>query len=127
MAFVLYKDPTFLWPFSIELADDSGDFVPFKFKVRFRRMSQDYTKDVLAKLSDGVELDYKAIVTEIIAGWEDIEDENGGAVKFTAANLEALLKIPTMSPELFSCWLNATAKVKEKNLQEPLSTGQPAA
>lgn len=115
MAFVLSKDPTFLWPFKIELADDSGDFVPFEFRVRFRRMTQAYARDLAKKITEGVDIDYDATAKELITGWDDIKNDAGDDVKFNAKALDDLLKIPTMSTELVSCWINATAKVKEKN------------
>lgn len=115
MAFVLKKDPTFLWPVTVELADDSGEYVPFTFKVRYRRMTQEYARDVATKLNQGAEVDLDAIASQIIAGWDEIKDDSGEDVKFTAKALDELLKIPTMSAELVGAWINATAKVKEKN------------
>lgn len=115
MTFVLKKDPTFLWPVEVELADDSGDYVPFSFKVCYRRMTQAYARDVATKLNQGAEIDLDATAREIIAGWDEIKDDSGEDVKFTAKALDELLKIPTMSAELVGAWINATAKVKEKN------------
>lgn len=115
MAFVLKKDPTFLWPVEVELADDSGEFVPFPFKVRYRRMTQAYARDVATKLNDGAEIDLDAIAKEIIIGWDEIKDDSGDDVEFTSDALDSLLKIPTMSAELVGQWISATAKVKAKN------------
>ena len=115
MAFILKKDPTFLWPVSIELPDDSGDYVTYSFKVQYRRMTQAYAKDVAVKLNTGAEIDMDATAKEIIAGWDEIRDDDGKEIAFTSKALDELLKIPTLSADLVGQWLNATAKVKEKN------------
>ena len=115
MAFVLKKDPTFMWPVSVELADDSGEFVAFTFKVCYRRMTQEYAKDVAIKLHEGAEIDIRAKAKELIVGWDEIKDDSGEDVKFTPKALDQLLQIPTMAAELVGAWINATAKVKEKN------------
>ena len=115
MAFVLKKDPTFMWPVAVELADDGGDYPAFTFKVRYRRMTQEYARDVATKLNDGIEVDLVAVAKEIIVGWDEIADDSGEDVKFTPKALDELLKIPTMAAELVAAWINATAKVKEKN------------
>lgn len=115
MAFILKKDPTFLWPVSVELPDDSGEFVAFSFKVQYRRMTQAYAKEVAIKLNTGAEIDMDATAREIIAGWDEIKDDDGKEIIFTPKALDELLKIPTMAAELVGAWLNASAKVKEKN------------
>lgn len=82
--FIRKKVSEFKWPVKVKEPTDGGKFQESEFTAIFRRIG----RKKFAEMSENDEL---ALLKEILAGWEDIEDaENGKPLAFSAANLAEL-------------------------------------
>ena len=125
MAFVLSK--TYRWPVPIELSED-GDFKEFTFQVLFNRLSSERIRELLGGGDSVKDLTDEALCHELVAGWSEVEDDEGNAMPFSKAALGELLKIHPAPAKIVKAWLKSLwNETAEGNSQEPLSTGQPAA
>jgi len=97
--FRLAKQREVLWPVTVQVPEDGGP-QSIEIKVRYKLLARSELRALASALStvagdtDALlaELDTKLI--ERITGWEDLGDEDGNALAFTRANVEAVLDIP---------------------------------
>ncbi|MBS3796673.1 MULTISPECIES: hypothetical protein [unclassified Pseudoalteromonas] len=85
----------------------AGETIAMTLHVRVK------TNEELEKITSGAQQD-KEIVKELLAGWEDFQDE-GKDVPFSDEVLEQLLSVPAVTGRLSVECINANYRVQEKN------------
>jgi len=82
MSFIKKKVSAYPWPVEVKKPSEQspGEFDTHNFIIKFKRLK----KSELVKFE--AEQDYGAL-KKIIAGWDQIEDEEGKAIPFTDKNL----------------------------------------
>jgi hypothetical protein len=114
MAFILKQSDGFIWPVSIELPVDGGVYEVQTFDVKFKRMSQNWIRDIAKKI-DTEEVADVDVAREVVMGWSGITDDAGKDLPFSQKALEQLLNVPRMASELVMLFFKATAGAKTKN------------
>ena len=108
MAFKLEKRNKLAVKVKGTLPDDNGKPINFDFKLHCIRLSQDEIDDVRQE-NGGV----KALIRRVADGWDDVLDEDGQAVQFSADGLDELIDNAGMPLLVLRCYMEqvgATAK-----------------
>lgn len=126
--FVLSSNPekqTFKTPVRVEIIDGNGVLKTSVFKAVFKRLSREDLDDLNARLEKSRNLEPDAdpaekltdaqVVREVMVGFEDVTDENGNEVKFSEANLEALMNVHPVRPTIVSTFFKAVYGAAIKN------------
>lgn len=89
--------------------DDNGAPVKFKYVLLCKRLNQEEIDIVLEDKKRPV----SDFLHDVIDGWEDVADEDGNRIEFSASNLDDVLLQPGMRQVCFLAYLKevgATAK-----------------
>lgn len=122
MAFVIQQNPTYRWPLSISLPVDDGQREKSTFTGVFRRLRQSRIEEISKQArsaqysrEDESELPSdREIVKEIMAGWDDVLDDQQEKVPFTDSTLSQMLEIPTVSGQIIAQWFESLEPAKKK-------------
>lgn len=89
MAFIRKKSKTFKWPVEVKEPSETvaGQFETHEFTAVFNRVA----RSVITQMVDE---DENTLISLILAGWEDIEEETGKPVPFTSKNLSEFADDP---------------------------------
>jgi hypothetical protein len=108
MAFKLTQKPTFKLKVKIYTPNEKGTFDTSELDVIYKRPN-------LSDLDELRELPGKEAMQKVIAGWEDMVDEDGQEVGFNDDNLQALLMIPQALKAINEAFWQGLFKAAEKN------------
>lgn len=106
MAFVRKKVKTFKWPVKVEEPADGGVYEVSTFDVIFKRVAASELKQ-----DNG---DYE-VLSQIVCGWEGIEDESGKSIPFSQKTLKELCDDACWVRGMTNAYLDALAGAKEGN------------
>ena len=115
-------------PFEVPVdGDEETGFKEEVVTIRFADKPRSWLRPTLDKINAG-EVTDEEVCREVIEGWEDVEDEKGNAILFSAEGLERLLEKRNFPGSAISVFFGSLAGRKAKNLPTPQGTGsEPAA
>jgi hypothetical protein len=108
MAFIRKKVASFGWPVTVEIPSDGGKFEKQLFNVTFKRLG----RSEFTKLADKGDVE---LLEAVLEGWDEIVDEDGAAVPFTAANLKGFLDDPYFCRGVVKAYLESLDGAQVKN------------
>lgn len=124
--FVLDLKPSYLWPVTLKLAADGGDFEAFTFSVAFRRLEQGRIRELLQPEEGAEPITDEDACRELVMGWEGISDAKGNDVPFSEAALEKLLKVSGAPGAIVKAWLESiNPEAQDMGKRKPKTSGQP--
>ncbi len=122
MAFVLAKNPTYLWPLRITLATDGGKRTVENLELEFRRLPQSRIDEIVKKAKaaerfrdDEDEVSDQEICRELVAGWDGVTDDNGDTIPFGDKRFNEFLEIQTVPGQVIRGWFESLKDGKRKN------------
>ena len=111
------KNPTFTFPVIVQVPQDGGGKAAVQFTALFRVASTDRIDDLskagsapgsIATVTRNSALAVEAaILSEVVVGWEQVQDETGADLPFSDVNLKALAGIPYIRTALFEAYHKA--------------------
>lgn len=114
MSFVLKQSNTYKWPVSIEIPVDGGRHEKRTFDGEFKRTTQSRIREI-GELIDTGDLTDIDLVTEVLVGWEGVNDEEGNIVKFSNNSLAQLCEIPMAATSIAKAFFESITGAKRKN------------
>lgn len=122
MAFLIQQNPTYRWPLTLSLPVDDGKREKSTFTAIFRRLRQSRIEEISKQArsaqygkEDEAELPSdRDVVREIMAGWDDVIDDEREPVPFTDSALSQMLEIPTVSGQIIAQWFESLEPAKKK-------------
>lgn len=125
MAFILEQSPTFTWPITIREVQDGGRHRTHQFEAIYRRLPQSRMEEIMViyqamkaaiRRDEPIDnLPTREIASEILAGWNGINDATGQPVEFNDVTKTQLLEVATVADALVSTFFEAFEKAKVKN------------
>jgi hypothetical protein len=121
MAFVLKKSATYEWPVVLRLPIDGGRHEKQTFDARFNRLAQTRINEIQdlfrakQRGDDEIDLTDQSVADEVLAGWSNVQDEDGEDVPFTAASKAELLNIPAVASAIVVAYFESVTGNKAKN------------
>lgn len=121
MAFVLKKSATYSWPVTLRLPIDGGRYEKQVFDALFNRLDQSRINEIQdlfrAKQRGDEEIDLtdQSVADEVLAGWSNVQDEDGEEVPFTAAAKSELLNVPAVASAIVVAYFESITGNKVKN------------
>ena len=124
MALRLTQSPTYKWPVKVTIPTDGGKRETSTFTAEFRRLKQSRISEIISsgqRKSKGEALDADQdlsdleLLGEIMAGWDDVKDDDGELIPFSRAALEMMSELPTVAGQIAEQWLESLQKAKAKN------------
>jgi hypothetical protein len=110
MSFRLNPNPTFKAAVPLSVP---GLEQPLSVSMTFRHKTQEQLADWMARAPGRSDPD---VLGEVLVDWDGVQDDDGGPVPFSYANLVALLgNYPASKGEIFSTYLAELTKAKRKN------------
>jgi hypothetical protein len=105
MAFVRKKVKTFKWPVKVEEPADGGVFETSTFDAVFKRVPT-------SELKEKGEFE---LLSQVVYGWEGIEDEDGKPVKFSQENLKEFSEDTCFVRGITNAYIESIAGAQEGN------------
>jgi len=108
MAFKITKKPTFSAQVEVYTPNDKCGHDLSKFTARFNRVD-------VQQLATLGKKKQSEVLLEVLAGWEDFNDEENNPVPFSPENLAMLISIPEAMQGLTVAFWENVVKAREKN------------
>jgi len=131
MPFKISSATDYPWTVSGELAGER-----WTMTARFRFLNQERIDELLLKTSrrayllengqdDPALSDMTAInmATEVLAGWEDVTDDDGEPVQFTAQRAAAWLRVQGVAAAVATAWQESLQGARRGNSKAPRGIG----
>ena len=114
MTFRLSLSKTFKWPVEFSYpAETGGELETATFTATFLRVSSTEAFEEIRKSSDE---DVKGLASQILLGWEGIQDVDGEDFPYSEENKAALFEqISSLVPALLATWESAMTEAAKKN------------
>ena len=114
MAFVLDEKSSYKWPVRVEIPSDLGKHTVQTFNGEFKRVTQTRIKEIAEQIDNNsiTEID---LVSEIMVGWDSVNDEDGNPLQFTKPNLNKLLDVPMVAGAIAKAFFDSIAGARRKN------------
>ncbi|MGE0256913.1 MAG: hypothetical protein AB7N54_19990 [Alphaproteobacteria bacterium] len=110
--------PEVLWPVTIGVPADKGLTTPHTVHVRYRVLPQEEIDEALRQPDDA------AMLAAVVTGWgDDVLDENGVPVPFTAEALKSACRWSYVRVALVDGFFRAQAGARTKNSPTPPAAG----
>lgn len=115
---------TYHTPVEIKVPDGKGGSVKHKFKVEFKRQSQDELDEIhrrlnLSKLNDGEKLmTDDELLEQVLVGWQEQQlllTTNGNPAEFSDEARSAMLNIFPVRPTLVNAFFDSIKSGARKN------------
>ncbi len=108
MKFVLSKKHLYWWPVTVSVPnpdrDRAGEMVEMTFRMRFEALPRDEAL-ALQERAAGAEGSAHADMMRVVQGWDDdVVDDDGKAVPFSAEALQQLLQISWYRLGVYRAW-----------------------
>jgi hypothetical protein len=108
MTFVRKRSATVKWPVTVNVPADGGNFTEATFNAHFRNIGRaDFNK--LAAQGDD------ALIEAVLVGWDDMSDEDGKEILFSAATLKEQLDDYQWVQGTIAAYLEMLNGAKRKN------------
>tara|TARA_R100001443_G_scaffold62527_1_gene72440 strand:- start:967 stop:1311 length:345 start_codon:yes stop_codon:yes gene_type:complete len=114
MAFTLKQSNTYRWPVQIDIPVDGGKHERHTFDAEFKRVTQSRIREMGEQIENN-EITDADLVTEVLLGWDGINDEDGNAIKFSQKSLADLVDIPMLATSISKSFFDSLAGAKRKN------------
>ncbi len=110
--FVKAARPTFTAPVEISVAGEGDDGVPEKHTVvmEFRRLKRTELAEFLKRETHDMDA-----IKQMVTGWRNLPDGQGGTVPFTPEHLDALFEIPWAPQAILNTIVNQGMGASRKN------------
>lgn len=131
MPFKISTATDYVWPVSGELAGER-----WTMRARFRFLNQERIDELLLSMARRVRLleageDDPAlanvtainVATEVLSGWEDVTDDDGEPVPFTASAAAAWLRIQGVAAAVSEAWQESLQGARRGNSKAPRGIG----
>jgi len=112
--FKIAATPTFKCKVKVDFPGDNGSIASKVFTAIFKRQSQAEIDEQQAGIREGKIKD-SDVVDTVLAGWEDVADENGTPLEFNDANKALLMDLHPVRPTTVTAYFNAISGAKVKN------------
>jgi len=106
--FKITLTPTYRVKVIVETPNMNGKMDKSDFMAEFKRCD-------LSQIDELRNIAQRDVVREVLTGWEGLIDEDGHAVPFNPATLEAVLSIPQAMIALIEAFWESVHKAKQKN------------
>ena len=114
MAFVLNEKGTIKWPVKVDRPTGIGKHSVETFTGEFKWVTQTRLKEI-GKSIDESSISEMELISEILVGWEAVNDEDGNSIKFTKANVKKLVDTPLVAGAIARAFFEALGGGKRKN------------
>tara|TARA_Y100001963_G_scaffold89695_1_gene123820 strand:- start:179 stop:523 length:345 start_codon:yes stop_codon:yes gene_type:complete len=114
MAFVLDDKSSYKWPVRVEIPTDLGKHTVQTFHGEFKRVTQTRIKEIGEQIAKNTITEIE-LISEIMVGWDSVNDDDGNPLKFTKANLKKLLDVPMVAGAIAKAFFDSIAGAKRKN------------
>lgn len=108
MAFKITQKPTFSAQVEVYTPNDKCGHDLSKFTAKFKRIDVKTLGELRKKGQPDV-------LREVLAGWDDFNDQDNNPVEFNPDNLEILIGIPEALLGLTQAFWNNVVNAREKN------------
>ncbi|WP_194745720.1 hypothetical protein [Thermaurantiacus tibetensis] len=130
--FRLVKTVVAPWPVRVPVVGEDGEVREEVARLRFERVGQAEFERLFAPVEgeEAARAQLRALFDRVVRGWEDVVDEAGAPVSFSAEAAERLLDFPGFAPAFvraFCAFHAAQPEVREKNSAPSPAGGQAAA
>lgn len=113
--FKIGKKDEFWYPVRVESPDENGKPRTETFDAQFRRYTREQFADVMERAGSG-SMDDLALARDVLIGWRNVQDDDGGALAYSDDNREILLNVWPVLPAVVSAWIEAhSPKGRAKN------------
>ena len=112
---------TYLHPVTVDVPNGAGKPVQHKFKISFKRKSQEELDEMhrrlnAAQLEEGeTVMSDDELLVDVVAGWEDVFGDDDQPLEFTPENFAALKNIHPVRPTLVQAFFDSIKTAKRKN------------
>ena len=114
MAFVLDEKGTIKWPVKVDRPSGIGKHSVQTFTGEFKWVTQTRLKEISDSINANSITEIE-LISEILIGWESINDEDGNPLKFTKTNLKKLVDTPMVAGAIARAFFEALNGGKRKN------------
>ena len=114
MAFVLKQGDSYKWPVSHDMPVDGGKHARYTFDAEFKRITQSRIRE-MGELIENNEITEADLVSEVLLGWEGINDEDGNAIKYSQKALSLVIDVPMLATSISKAFFDSIAGAKRKN------------
>jgi hypothetical protein len=130
MALRLTQSPTYKWPVKVTLPTDDGG-ATFTFQAVFRRLNQSRITELITasqakargeEIDPDLDMSDLDLLSEFMAGWHDVLDDDGEQIPFDRANLSKLAELATAPNQILEQYAASLRGAKSKNSKAPLNT-----
>lgn len=112
MKFVLTKKHLYWWPVTVAVPspdpERAGEMVEMSFKMRFEALPRDEARAMQERIralpANEAETETHADLMRVAKGWDDVVDEDGVPVPFSADALSELLQISWYRLGVYRAW-----------------------
>ncbi|WP_413614752.1 hypothetical protein MRB56_12655 [Halomonas cupida] len=101
--FQLEKVASVLEEITVKVPGDHGEVTEATFSVRFRVLDVDEISESIEELRSGKITDDDLFARDV-KGWEDISDEKGKPLPFTASNLKKIIRLRWVRQGMVDAW-----------------------
>ena len=114
MSFVLDETSSYKWPVKAKVPSGNGKHSVQTFNGEFKRITQTRIIEMGDQIDKNKITDME-LVSEVLIGWDSVDDEEGNSVDFNKANLKKLLDVPMAATAIAQAFFESIAGAKRKN------------
>ena len=113
--FKLKLSGTYSWPVSVERpADTGGEIEKVEFEAEFRRITQDRFEEIWKKVDAG-EITDRAVCLEVLAGWKNVQGDDGEQIPYTPENVLLVLNAHGVQGAVVRAFIESFTGIRRKN------------
>tara|TARA_B100001094_G_scaffold197687_1_gene191814 strand:+ start:9010 stop:9354 length:345 start_codon:yes stop_codon:yes gene_type:complete len=114
MSFVLKQGNSYKWPVVHDMPVDGGKHERHTFDAEFKRITQSRIRQMGEQI-DNNEITESELVTEVLLGWDGINDDDGNPIKFSQKALDQVIDVPMLATSISKAFFDSIAGAKRKN------------
>lgn len=121
MAFVVETSGSYLYKVKFTTFSEDGRPQLQTFSLRYKRLMQDKVDEYVKRgkeMADSGKTEIDDVIeylSDIVVGWEGVQDADGEALPFNKENFSKLVNFPMMSTTIFDNWMESVQGGKKKN------------
>ena len=104
MAFVLKQGDSYKWPVVYDMPVDGGKHERHTFDAEF-----------MGEQIENNEITEADLVSEVLLGWDGINDEDGNPIKYSQKALSLVIDVPMLATSISKAFFDSIAGSKRKN------------
>lgn len=111
----LIKDRQFKCPVTVQVPNADGGSDKFTFTATFIARDPEHRREMLQSIGMG-DADRGAIIKDIVADWDGLDDEDGQPLEFSDASIDAVARDAFLPSAIFAAYAKAlSAEAQRKN------------